>query len=144
MTELGAVVVGVDGSDNSKRALAWAADEARLRHSPLEAVITWEYPTNFGWTPPWPEGFDFEYEATKVLAETVAAVLGDDPDIDVKCTTVNGNAAHVLRERSHEASMIVVGSRGHGGFAGLLLGSVSEFLAAHSLCPVTIVHEDEE
>ncbi len=140
----GPVIVGVDGSDASYRALEWAASEARLRGLALEAVIVWDYPTSYGLVPPLPAGIDFETAATHVLDEAVTAVTGEDRRLSVERRVVQGHPRQVLRDESHRASVLVVGNRGHGGVAGLLLGSVSEYLAAHAQCPVVIVHGGHE
>ncbi|HAM02141.1 MAG TPA: universal stress protein UspA [Acidimicrobiaceae bacterium] len=133
------VVVGVDGSEKSKDALTWAARWAALSGVDLLAVIIWHYPTMFGWAPPWPDGYDPGAEANQLLQDTVRQVLGASPAISVTTRVFEGAAAPTLVELSKEASLIVVGSRGHGEFAGMLIGSVSEFLAGHAHCPVVII-----
>lgn len=139
-TRTSGIVVGVDGSPSSKAALEWAAEEAKLRSLPLEIILTWEYPANFGWMPTWPENLDFEGDSRKFLDEFIDSVLGHEARFGITASVLEGRAADVLVKRSEHASLIVVGSRGHGGFAGLLIGSVSAHLAAHSRCPVLIVH----
>jgi nucleotide-binding universal stress UspA family protein len=134
------VVVGIDGSEASREALEWAAREAVLRELPLEAVTTWEYPIAYGQYPAWPGDFDFSVSARTKLEETIDTVLGERSDLALSTFVVEGHPALVLQDLSKSAALIVVGSRGHGGFAGLLLGSVSEHLAAHAHCPVLIVH----
>jgi len=134
------VVVGVDGSASSQEALKWAVREAELRGLPLLVVTTWEYPTSFGMMPGWPEGLDFGADAKHVLDEMVAPVSQEAGAIELRTQVIEGHPALVLEDLSKEAALIVVGSRGHGGFAGLLLGSVSEHLAAHAHCPALIVH----
>jgi len=147
MTDIGStaqqgqrIVVGVDGSESSRTALEWAAAQARLTGATLEVVMTWEYPANYGWVPVWPEGLDLGADAKKLLDDTIETVLGTKTGISIIATVAEGHPAPVLVERSRSASLIVVGSRGHGEFAGMLLGSVSEFLATHARCPVVIVH----
>lgn len=135
------IVVGVDGSPASRRALRWAADQARRTGATLEVVTAWEYPTSYGWVPPYPPDFDPAGDARKALEDTVADVLGEHPDLSVELVVREGHAAPVLVETAKGASMLVVGSRGHGGFAGLLLGSVSEHCARHAPCPVTVMHD---
>jgi len=134
------VVVGIDGSDASREALEWAAREADLRELPLEVVTTWEYPIAYGQYPAWPDDFDFSVNARTTLDETIHSVLGERGDRPVSASVVEGHPALVLEDLSKTAALVVVGSRGHGGFAGMLLGSVSEHLAAHAHCPVLIVH----
>ncbi len=142
----GLIVVGVDGSDSSLEALRWAANQARLTGAALEVLATWEYPTSLGWAPAWPPDWDPEGDARKALAEVVEKVLGPHTDIEVRQVVTEGHAALALVNAAEHADLLVVGSRGHGAFAGMLLGSVSEHCATHSPCPVVIVrhgHEDE-
>lgn len=133
------VVVGIDGSGTSKEALAWAARWATLGQVDLVAVTVWHYPTMFGWAPPWPADYNPAAEAAAVLDATVAEVLGASPAVSVTTKVVEGSPSPVLVELSKESSLVVVGSRGHGEFAGMLIGSVSEFLAGHAHCPVVII-----
>ena len=133
------IVVGVDGSGHSQQALRWAAHFAAVFGARLEAVSCWEYPPSFGWAaiaPEWSPDQDME----KVLDDTVLAVFGDQPPSGMRRQVIEGGAARVLLDSCAGAVMLVVGSRGHGGFAGLLLGSVSASVAEHASCPVFIVH----
>ncbi len=135
------VVVGVDGSEQSKRALKWAASYARATGARLDAVAAWQFPVGYGWgavPSDWRPGLDME----KVLSQTVDEVFGDERPADMRLAVHEGNAAKVLLEEGKGALMVVVGSRGHGGFAGLLLGSVSASVAEHATCPVLVVHGD--
>jgi len=136
------IVVGVDGSEPSKDALRWAARLGEAFGARLDVVAAWHYPTGWGWNSvplDWRPGEDTE----KLLHEVVDEVLGTDRTIEVHTTVKEGNAAHALLDEARGALMVVVGSRGHGGFAGLLLGSVSTALAEHASCPVFVVHGDE-
>jgi len=137
------IVVGVDGSAASRYALAWAARQAELTGLQLVAVTVWVFPTNWGWSAPWPADFDPKANACGILEEAITAVLGPKPAVDVERLVTEGHAAPVLVELSACAELVVVGSRGHGEFAGMLLGSVSEFLTTHSHCPVVVVRGDE-
>lgn len=143
LAKLGRIVVGVDGSEPSKKALAWAARQAKLTGAPLEVVMTWELPASYGWAAPLPEGMDFETDARAVVAEVVAEVIGPDAagQLDLTLTVIEGHPAPVLLKESETAGLLVVGCRGHGSFAGMLLGSVGQHLTAHSHCPVVIVRE---
>ncbi len=141
MPEEATVVVGVDGSAHSEYALRWGAHFATLLGAGLEALTTWEMPTSFGWVS-YPSEWNPGQDAAKLLAETVQRVLGDDGAVGVGQTVVEGNPAHELIARSQHARLIVVGSRGFGGFAGLLLGSVSASVSEHASCPVLVVHGD--
>ena len=133
------IVVGVDGSENSKEALRWAARQADLSGSPLVVTTSWSYPNSYGYPAPWPEDFDPESDAKRLLDDTIDEVLGIEKSTTVTRSVVPGHPALALEGASHAASLIVVGCRGHGEFTGMLLGSVSEFLTTHSHCPVVIV-----
>ena len=134
------IVVGVDGSEPSSKALRWAADEARLRSATLDVVLAWQpamvgaYP--YGGT----QAFDpRELEAAAKAALSAAVAALDATGLTVSQLLRCGSAASVLIEESKGASLVVVGSRGHGGFSGLLLGSVSQQVLHHAHCPVVIV-----
>jgi nucleotide-binding universal stress UspA family protein len=133
------IVVGVDGSDSSKEALAWAARQAELTGTSLEVLTTWAFPTSSRYAV-WPADVDFGADAKQLLDEIIGEVLGSEPPIEVIATVLEGHPAPILVERSATAALLVVGTRGHGGFAGLLLGSVSEYVTAHAHCPVVVVH----
>lgn len=146
------VVVGVDGSENARAALAFAADEARLRGATLHVLHVWRMPLGLvlpeagiaGYAPVSVEDLDrsaarLKMEAEQLLAHEVEAVLDPDPQLDVRSDVVEANPAAALLEASHGAELLVLGSRGRGGFKGLLLGSVSQHAARHALCPVVIV-----
>lgn len=133
------IIVGVDGSDSSIEAIQHAASLAQLMGTPLEAITTWSYaivlepyyPIN-NWSP--------EEDAASTLATAVDRAFHGKPPMDIAQTVIQGPAAKVLIEESAHAAMLVLGSRGHGGFVGLLLGSVSAACAEHARCPVLIVH----
>jgi nucleotide-binding universal stress UspA family protein len=133
------VVVGVDGSEQSKRALRWAARIAAAEGATLDAIIVWELPTlAYGYVG---TGYSPKDEMEKVLIATVDEVFeGNRPD-GMQLRSLSGGTAAVLLQASRDALMLVVGSRGHGGFMGLLLGSVSAKVAEHATCPVLVVHE---
>lgn len=134
------VVVGVDGSPPSSRALAFAAEEARLRHGRLKVVEAWSFPT-FAEGVYVPAGAyeDFPEEVAGALATQVDTVLGGDPGIPVEQVVDEGPAAQVVLGAAKSAVLVVVGSRGRGGFSGLLLGSVSTQVVHHAHCPVVVV-----
>jgi nucleotide-binding universal stress UspA family protein len=134
-----AVVVGVDGSTASIDALRWAADYARLSGAPLLAVTAWHWPVAMVISVPVPQGFDPMAEAQQTLDSILADELGADPGFPVTTRVAEGAAAQALINASHGARLLVVGSRGHGGFAGLLLGSVSEQCTHYAACPVVVV-----
>jgi nucleotide-binding universal stress UspA family protein len=136
---MGRIVVGVDGSDHSIAALRWAVDEGRQRHWAVHAIAAWEFPhalnpVTMMTVQPEP----FVAEAQHALEHALAAV--DAAGVDVTTEVVEGTAALRLAEESRDADLLVVGSRGRGGFAGLLLGSVSLHLVSHACCPVLVHH----
>jgi nucleotide-binding universal stress UspA family protein len=139
------IVVGVDGSDSSRKALEWAYDEAAHHGASLIVVTAWHPPTlpmspPYGSIPPEDYGGQPRLEALELLERFTSELVPKDPAVDVRTSVEEGkNPAKVLIERSKEADLLVVGSRGHGGFVGMLLGSVSQHLVAHAECPVLVV-----
>ncbi len=134
----GRIVVGIDGSPLSLDALAWAARQADLTGSSLEIVMTWQLPTSYGWAVPVPDDFDPEEDVRKALETAVAAVRAEHPDVSTDSRVVSGHPAPILVEASKGADLLVVGSRGHGEFVGMLIGSVSEYCATNAHCPVLV------
>jgi nucleotide-binding universal stress UspA family protein len=140
------IVVGADGSDASKEALRWALDEARLRQARLQVVHAWEAPPPVADVAPSPspslELVDMlpalQQSAEHTVRRLVEDVAGDDPGVELEAAAVEGPAVSVLLDAARDAQLIVVGSRGHGRFASLLLGSVSQALAHHAPCPLVI------
>jgi nucleotide-binding universal stress UspA family protein len=138
------IVVGVDGSDSSRHALRWAARQAQLTGARLEVVITWELPTSFGWVPPYPSDFNPTQDAQKAVDDEVGAALRAYPDVVAQTTVVEGHPAPTLVQASIGADLVVLGSRGHGEFAGMLIGSVSQHLVSTAHCPVLVWRGDAE
>ena len=141
----GLIVVGVDSSEGAKEALRFAVEEARLRQARLRAVHAWDFDAIglsglAGFSPV--VGVDLG-ELVRTAESALDAVLDEvapDADgVDVERRVVEGAPATALVDESRKADLLVVGSRGHGGFAGLLLGSVSQQCAHHAACPVVIV-----
>lgn len=143
------VVVGVDGSETSRHALRWAAAEAEARDAELHVVHAWDVGSvgaGVGLTPGRRATTAPESQrevAEKLLADVVSEELGATPPGKIRNSLGRGGAAGVLLEAAKGASLLVVGSRGLGGFAGLLLGSVSTKMANHAPCPVVIVRPAE-
>ena len=135
------IVVGVDGSDQSKEALRWAARLAEALNAKIDAMIVWDVPdyTYNGWNYD-AAGWHPEQAAADQLDNTLEEVFGKTRPAGLRQLTRRGNAAKELINAAADARMLVVGSRGHGGFAGLLLGSVSAHCAAHATCPVLVTH----
>ena len=138
------IVAGVDGSPGSREALRWALAEARLRQTPLQVVYAWEFPhlpVGPGIAPPiTADTVSRLREAAEDVLDTALAETGDELEgVEIRRAVVEGPAASVLVEAAEGADLLVVGSRGLGGFRGLLLGSVSQQCAHHASCPVVIV-----
>lgn len=138
----GRIVVGVDGSGGSRAALRWAAEEARLRGARLEVVLVWQFPTMttmpiYGVLPPRDE-MEASAEATvsKILDDEG---LADPEGFEAVGLAAEGPAARTLLDTAVGADLLVVGSRGHGGFSGMLLGSVSQHCVSHATCPVVVI-----
>jgi nucleotide-binding universal stress UspA family protein len=136
------VVVGVDESACSKLAMRWGAYIAATMGAPLEAVAAWQYPQIYGGGY-LPAAFDPGADAEKWLTAAVDEVFGQNRPTAVSLVVREGRAAPVLLHQCEDASMLIVGSRGYGGFVGLLLGSVSAAVAEHAKCPVLVVHGDK-
>jgi nucleotide-binding universal stress UspA family protein len=132
------ILVGIDGSPASIDALDWAARQAELTSSRLELVTTWDWPATYGWAVPLPSDFDPSEQAQRVLTEAVAGLRTTHPDVEVATRVEQGHPAPTLVDASARATLLVVGSRGHGEFAGMLIGSVSEYCATHAHCPVLV------
>jgi nucleotide-binding universal stress UspA family protein len=154
---MGRIVVGVDGSEGSRRALLWAADEAARRGSTLDVVHTYEleptwasYAYDETMSPEVWEKVRADIEASTRQAAVHAQALvehmvRDLDGVEVESSTIESrHAAQALVERSRDAEMLVVGSRGRGGFRSLLLGSVSQQCAHHAECPVVIIRPEGE
>ncbi|HYK30062.1 MAG TPA: universal stress protein [Streptosporangiaceae bacterium] len=137
------IVVGVDGSPSSKAALRWAVRQADLTGTTVDAVIAWHYPLVWAgnsWAPVSAyEDMDFAAIATRTLTEAIGESVSGDCAVKISTTVQEGNAAKVLLDASKGADLLVVGSRGHGGFAEALLGSVSQHCVHHAPCPIVII-----
>jgi nucleotide-binding universal stress UspA family protein len=140
------VVVGVDGSPGSVAALRVAIEEAKLRSTNVVAVTAWHPPTagyETKWVAAQLDEATFREGATAMLEGTLAEV--DTSGVEIRAFVAHGPAAEVLVEQARDADLLVVGSRGLGGFRGLLLGSVGQHCSQHATCPVLIVpHAREE
>jgi len=132
-------VVGIDGSACSAQALGWATEYAEITGAVLEAVTTWEWPNSYGVALVVPLGYDPEADATRVLDEALQSVRDLHPGLRIEPVVVQGHPAPTLVEASRDADLLVVGSRGHGEFTGMLLGSVSEHCVTNAHCPVVVV-----
>jgi nucleotide-binding universal stress UspA family protein len=135
------IVVGTDGSPSSLAALEWAASQAELTGATLDVLMTWEWPASYGWSIPIPTGCDPEHDTAKALDQLLEPVRKEHPRITIQATVIEGHPAPLLVKASQGADLLVVGSRGHGEFAGMLLGSVSEHCVANAHCPVLVVRD---
>jgi nucleotide-binding universal stress UspA family protein len=136
------IVVGVDGSHGSVKALKFALEEARIRHADVKAVAAWEIPAgaySTGWVPIPVDPSEYEKLGQGALDQSLEDAGAAKADVKVTPILREGQAADVLVAEAQGADLLVVGSRGLGGFKGLLLGSVSQQCAHHALCPVAIV-----
>ncbi|MFJ5837662.1 universal stress protein [Streptomyces shenzhenensis] len=132
------IVVGVDGSAASKEALRWAAREAGLTGAGLRVVTAWRLPVTYGYAPDY-SGIGYQDRARETLDGVVGEVLGPAPRLTVDARVVEGHPAPVLLAAAREADLLVVGSHGHGAFAGMLLGSTAQHCTQHAPCPVVVV-----
>ena len=139
------IVVGVDGSDGASNALRWALEEAALRSADVEIVHAWHFPyvgDVTGMAAYVVDEEDLAKTANEIVDHALAAA-GPVPDgVSVRRLTTRGSEAAVLLDLAKGADLLVVGSRGRGGFVGLLLGSVSQQVVHHAPCPVVIVPSD--
>jgi len=134
----GRIVVGIDGSPASVDALRWAGRQAHLTHATLEVLMAWDWPTNAGWTMYLPEGYDPTEGMPEMLSTAADDLRTEFPGIEITTRVVQGHPAQLLVEASKGADLLVVGSRGHGEFVGMLIGSVSEYCATNAHCPVLV------
>ncbi|WP_406103375.1 universal stress protein [Streptomyces sp. NBC_01003] len=146
------IVVGVDGSKHSKEALRWAVRQATLVGGRVHAVMSWEWSTNpFSFGPAdgatvagGSEPLSPEETSRVRLIDVVTETVGESPPVPVHSRMVHGPAAKVLVEASGAAELLVVGTRGYGGFKGALLGSVSQQVTQHAHCSVVVVRHKSD
>ena len=135
------IVVGVDASPESEEALRWAARYAEIVGGSLDVVHAWDLKHELAWLEPLPPPARPTDLAREAMSEMLDNVLGPDWLSRGTMTIIEGHPAKVLVERAKGANLLVLGSRGLGGFDGLLIGSVSGTCATHATCSVTIVRE---
>jgi nucleotide-binding universal stress UspA family protein len=134
----GRILVGVDGSPASLHALSWAARQAELTGGSLEVLMTWQWPGTYGWAAPIPADYDPEADVRRTLEAAVEPLHAAHPGVTIRPEVAEGRPEPILVERSKGADLLVVGSRGHGEFVGMVIGSVGEYCAAHAHCPVLV------
>jgi nucleotide-binding universal stress UspA family protein len=137
------IVAGIDGSPSSLSALRWAIRQAGLTGAAVDAVIAWHYPVaagGYGWAPTgMATAFDYRANAEKVLADAIGTACDPGSEVPVRARVLEGNPAQVLLDAADGADLLVVGSRGHGGFTEALLGSVGQHCVHHARCPVVVI-----
>lgn len=134
----GRIVVGVDGSTSARAALAWAARQVRLTGAQLVVVGVWNWATTHGFVP---VGFDWQQDIEAMLEDAIRQAVEPDQRAQVRKHVTQGQPAQVLVQESEGAELLVVGSRGRGGFTGMLLGSTSQHVVNHASCPVVVVRD---
>ncbi|MGH2689139.1 MAG: universal stress protein [Actinomycetota bacterium] len=143
---MGRIVVGVDGSDDAQQALVWAISEARLRKDGVTALFAWTYPAAVGpfeAIVPASLNVDFGKEGDEIVQRAIKEATAGATDVEVNGEVVEMPPAQALLRASEGADLVVIGSRGLGGFRGLLLGSVGHQVAQHAQCPVVIIPHGE-
>ena len=136
------IVVGIDGSEQSKAALRWVIGQARLTGASVDAVTAWRFPASYGLSVVTAD-LDVESEARKMLSETLADV-GGTSQVQVRQLVGEGPPAEVLLNAAKGADLLVVGSRGRGGVMSAVLGSVSLACVLHATCPVLVFRDGRE
>ena len=139
-------MVGIDGSESARDALRFALEEARLRGASLRAVAVWHVPVGAYGAAFVPAHVSLREDLESAMRQALEDSLADAAaaDVDVQTMLREGRAAEVLLEEARDAELLVVGSRGLGGFRGLLLGSVSQQCAHHAPCPLVIVRHERD
>ncbi len=133
------IVVGVDGSAASIHALQWAVRQAGLTGATVDAVCAWQFPVSYGWAVT--DDTDYGALAAEALEKAIVEVRRLDETVEIRGRVVEQNAAQALLDAAEGAELLVVGSRGHGGFTGALLGSVSNHCVHHAGCPVLVIRD---
>ena len=132
------IVAGVDGSEDSKEALRWAARQAALTGAEVHAVTAWQVPWRIYVMPSYTEA-DYERDAAEILDKAVVEALGPEPGIPVITRLVQDRAAVALTGEAQHADLLVVGCHGQGELPGMHLGSVASYCVHHASCPVTVI-----
>jgi len=136
MTSVPVIVVGVDGSPSSQRAVRWASQQAKLTGATLRAVSSWRWPNYITRVPP---GVDLASDTRRTLDEVLEVALAGSEDLSVTRHVIEGPPGPALLTQAEDASLLVVGAQGRAAFPGMLLGSVAEYCVRHGSCPVVVV-----
>ena len=136
MTSLPVIVVGVDGSPSSQRAVRWASEQAKLTGATLRAVSSWRWPNYITILPP---GVDLASDTRRTLDEVLEEALTGSEDVSVTRHVIEGPPGPALLTQAQDATLLVVGAQGRAAFPGMLLGSVAEYCVRHGSCPVVVV-----
>jgi nucleotide-binding universal stress UspA family protein len=136
MTSDPVIVVGVDGSPSSQRAVRWASQQAKLTGATLRAVSSWRWPNYITIVPP---GVDLASDTRRTLDEVLEVALAGSEDLSVTRHVIEGPPGPALLTQAQDASLLVVGAQGRAAFPGMLLGSVAEYCVRHGSCPVVVV-----
>ncbi|SCG69921.1 universal stress protein [Micromonospora halophytica] len=142
------ILVGYDGSTDATLALNWALDEAQRSGRPVRLTYVFEWLTVAGWIGPgvapgiWPDE-TARRQVEELVRKAAADAAAERPDVTVHGDVLDGPPALLLQERSADAGLLVLGSRGHGGFGGLLAGSTAVSVTAHAHCPVVVVRDGQ-
>ncbi|MBK0869192.1 MAG: universal stress protein [Saccharopolyspora sp.] len=132
------VVAGIDGSDESQRALRWAAEYVQKVGGLVHAVSVWHQPVQFGYRLPTSDS-ELEQRARQQLDKVAEAVRAEFPSVDIRERLIRGHVVDELVGLSPQADMMVLGNKGHGAFTGMMVGSVALKLVHHARCPVLVV-----
>lgn len=136
------IVVGIDGSASSLAALDWAARQSEMTGYTLKVVTTWDWPVTFGMAFTYvPSDYSPAADAQGIVDSALEKVRSEHPGVTIESLVAEGHPAPVLVEASRGADLLVVGSRGHGEFAGMLIGSVSEHCVTNAHCPVLVTRD---
>lgn len=136
----GRIIVGVDGSPDSKRALRWAVAQAERTGQEVHAITAWEVPVRVVLVPTATEQ-DYADHAAAVAESELNEVLGEHPSVGVHARTIEGRPARVLTAVATSEDTLVIGSHGRGELPGMHLGSVSSYCVHHAPCPVVLLRE---
>ena len=136
MTSVPVIVVGVDGSPSSQRAVRWASEQAKLTGATLRAVSSWRWPNYITIMPP---GVDLASDTRRTLDEVLEEALTGSEDVSVTRHVIEGPPGPALLTQAQDATLLVVGAQGRAAFPGMLLGSVAEYCVRHGSCPVVVV-----